>query len=431
MKDQTKEGQKNFVLRGNIIYSKTPQELSVTEHGFLVCSGGKVKGVYETLPKEYRTLSLTDYGDAMIIPGLTDLHLHAPQYSYRGTGMDLTLLDWLNTYTFPEEERYQDEAYARLQYARFAEDLKMSPTCRAAIFATIHPQASIILMDLLEKTGLVTFVGKVSMDRNGSKTYTEHSAPEAAASLLSFLSLVRSRNYQRTFPILTPRFTPACSDDLLMSIGQVQKQTGIPVQSHLSENPEEIAWVRELCPTASCYGDTYQRAGLFGGTCRTIMAHGVWCPENEIEMILENGVYLAHCPQSNTNIASGIAPIRKYLDLGMHVGLGSDVAGGASLSLFRAITDAIGVSKLHWRLIDHDERPLTFAEGFYLATRGGGSFFGDVGAFEEGFAFDALVLSEKSGLYRQEPLINRLEQFVYLPEQQQILAKYVAARRIF
>ena len=212
----------------------------------------------------------------------------------------------------------------------------------------------------------------------------------------------------------------------------IQEQYGLPVQSHLSENMGEIAWVKELCPWSECYGDVYDHFGLFGGDVKTIMAHCVWSGEEETERLRERGVYVAHCPQSNTNLSSGIAPVRRYLDQGLKVGLGTDVAGGSSASVFRAMADAIQVSKLRWRLQDESLKPLTFTEAFYLGTKGGGSFFGKVGSFEADYEFDALVLND-SGLRHPQPLSlqERLERFIYLADERHIEAKYVAGKKVF
>ena len=174
----------------------------------------------------------------------------------------------------------------------------------------------------------------------------------------------------------------------------MQKEYQVPVQSHLSENLSEIAWVKELFPWSSCYGDVYHQCGLFGREAKTIMAHCVHSCDIEVEMMREKGVYVAHCPQSNINLSSGIAPIRRYLEEGIPVGLGSDIAGGANLSMFRHMADAIGASKLYWRLVDQEKKPLTMEEVFYLATKGGGSFFGKAGSFEKGYELDALVMDD-------------------------------------
>ena len=147
---------------------------------------------------------------------------------------------------------------------------------------------------------------------------------------------------------------------------------------------------------------------------------------------IKNGVFVAHCPASNMNLTSGIAPIRKYLDLGLNIGLGSDIAGGHSLSIFKAITDAIQVSKMYYRLVNENYKPLVFTEAFYLATKGGGSFFGNVGSFECGYEFDAIIMDDSVLEHPQKlNLVERMERAVYLNlDEKNLIAKYVAGKKI-
>ena len=161
------------------------------------------------------------------------------------------------------------------------------------------------------------------------------------------------------------------------------------------------------------------------------MAHCVYSDEREQKLIKERGVWIAHCPQSTMNVASEIAPVREFLDNGLKVGLGSDVAGGSSLSLFRAMTDAIMSSKLRWRLVDNTKHQLSVDEAFYMATRCGGSFFGKTGAFDEGYEFDAVVLDD-SALYTPKKLSmhDRFERICYLYPEVKIVAKCVAGKSI-
>lgn len=163
-------------------------------------------------------------GDQLIIPGFTDLHLHAPQYAYRGTGMDLELLDWLNTITFPQEAKYADLSYAKKAYSIFVDDLKHSFTTRACIFATLHRPATELLMDMLEESGLTTMVGKVNMDRNGAPELQEKSAQASAQDTRQWLEEIKGR-YDHTYPILTPRFTPSCTDELMTELGKSSGNT--------------------------------------------------------------------------------------------------------------------------------------------------------------------------------------------------------------
>ena len=422
---------RSFILKGNICYSEDVHTLKTEEQSFLVCQNGKSAGVYHSVPDQFASLPIIDCNDMLIIPGLVDLHIHAPQYSFRGLNMDMELLDWLNTNTFPEEARYGDLEYAKKAYQIFAEAIKKSGTTRACIFATIHGPATELLMDLMEETGLKTMVGKVNMDRNAPDYLCEPGAEASEKETLTWLSHIRTK-YQNVSPILTPRFIPSCTDDLMERLGRLKRKYKLPVQSHLSENLSEIEWVKNLCPSSSSYGEAYDQFGMFGGEEKTVMAHCVFSSEQEIDLIEKRGVYIAHCPQSNTNLASGIAPVRTYLDRNLNLGLGTDVAGGSSESIFRAMADAISVSKLRWRLVDSSLKPVTVEEAFYLGTLGGGSFFGKVGSFLEGYEFDALILDDSS-LRHPQPLCikERLERFIYLSDDRHITGKYVEGKRIF
>lgn len=420
-----------FALRGTIVYSIDKDHVVNYPNCYLICDEGRSAGVFDRLPEKYENIPVRDYGDQLIIPGLVDLHLHAPQYGYRALGMDLELLEWLNTNTFPQEAKYAERSYAEKGYQIFADDLADGATTRAVIFATIHVEATELLMDLMEKTGLKTYVGKLNMDRNSPDYYCEQSVKQSIADTERWIEDCKGR-YENTAPMITPRFTPSCTDLLMEELGKLQKQTGLPVQSHLSENQSEIKWVQDLCPETRFYGESYDRYGLFGGkNCPTIMAHCVYSGKEELDLMEQNRVYIAHCPQSNTNLSSGIAPVRAYLDRGLCMGLGTDVAGGFSSSIFRAMSDAVQVSKLRWRLVDDSLKPLTMPEAFYLGTKGGGSFFGKVGSFEEGYEFDAVVLDDSNLRTPMElsPL-QRLERIIYLSDDRVVAAKYVAGNQV-
>lgn len=416
-----------YLVKGNLISSRTRTELFTMEQGYLYVADGRIRDICPELPEELSSLPLHDFGDAILIPGMVDLHLHAPQFSYRGTHMDEELLQWLEKNTFPEEARYRELSYAERGYRIFTEALKESMTTRAVIFATLHVPATLRLMELLEESGLCACVGKVNMDRNSPEYLTEHNAEESLRATEEWLEKSCGR-FPHIRPILTPRFTPSCSDALMEGLGKLKEKYQLDVQSHISENPSEVEWVKELCPWSGCYGDTYRRWGLLP---HAVMAHAVYSSDRELRMMREAGSFIAHCPQSNTNLASGIAPIRKYLDGGMRLGLGTDIAGGANLSMFRAITDAIAVSKLRWRLADREAKPLSFPEAFYLATAGGGAYFGKAGKLEKGYEADVLVLKEEKKQVREMTLEERLEQMVYLDrENTKLLAKYVGGERV-
>ena len=345
--------------------------------------------------------------------------------------MDMELLEWLNVNTFPEEAKYRELDYARKAYEIFTENLKKSATTRACIFATVHREATLLLMDLLEEAGLGTMVGKVNMDRNCPDYLREGSAKESAAETVEWIRDVEHKKYKYTSPILTPRFIPSCTDELMENLKKIQLRYSLPVQSHLSENISEIAWVKELCPQAEFYGDAYDRFGLFGADAPTVMARCVHSDEREIKRMKENKVFIAHCPESNMNVSSGIAPVRRFLEEGLHVGIGSDVAGGTTENLFTAMAHAIQASKLRWRIQDESLKPLKAEEVFYMATKGGGEFFGKVGSFEEGYEFDVVVLDDSRLKHPQYlDIQKRLERMIYLADDREIAAKYVGGRKI-
>lgn len=417
------------LIKGSFIYSIDKDNIEIKENQYLLIRDGKSEEFYEEIPSRLKNIQIEDYGDNIIIPGLIDLHIHAPQYAFRGMGMDMQLLDWLNTYAFKEEGKYRDLEYAKKQYSKFVSDVKNSATTRLSIFATLHKDATIMLMDMLEEAGIKAYVGKVNMDRNSPEFLTEDTL-KSKEDTIEWLEDTKDR-YKNIKPILTPRFIPSCTDNLMEEIKQINNIYNIPVQSHLSENKSEIEWVAELHPDTKNYAEAYNKYNLFGKNNKTIMAHCVHCPDDELELIKQNNVVVAHCPQSNANLTSGIAPIKNMLSMGINVGLGSDIAAGSSLSIFRAMSDAVQVSKLRESLTGQKNQTLTLTEVFYLGTKGGGKFFGDVGSFEKGYEFDAVVLNDKSfGDNSDFTLKERLERIIYLSDDRNIVAKYVAGNKI-
>ncbi len=422
----------SFVLRGGIAFSEGSKSIVTYSNGYVVCVDGICKGAFSKLPDQYKDLPVYDYGDKLIIPGMTDLHVHAPQYTFRGIGMDEELLEWLSKYTFPEEAKYSDLAYARKAYEYFSEDLRRCFTTRAVVFATLHNEATIELMDQLEKTGMITYVGKVNMDRNGGAHLEEEDAAASLKATAEWLEAIQGR-YKNTTPILTPRFIPSCSDDLMRGLGKMSAERGLRIQSHLSENQSEVAWVKELVPESTSYANAYEIFDTMGtAELPTIMAHCVYSGEEEMAILKNHGAYIAHCADSNMNLTSGIAPIRKFIDAGINVGLGTDVAAGSSMNMIKTMLISLQASKMYYRLVDTNVKPLSFEEMFYLATLGGGSYFGKVGTFKDGYEFDAVVIDD-SKMYsmRDMSVRERIERMVYNDADAFITDKYVKGNKIY
>ena len=412
-------------FKGNLIWTEEPGRFRTIKDGYLLIEDGVVAGTAEKRPSE---IDITDFGSSLILPGLYDLHIHAPQYMFAGLFMDDELLQWLDRHTFPLEARFSDKDFASDAYTAFVEDLKNSCTVRASIFGTIHRESTIMLMSLLEESGLHGYVGKISMDRNSPDILREDT-DEAISEEIRFLE--ESSSFRNVKPIITPRFIPSCTDRLLSYLGAIAKERNLPVQTHLDENPSEVEWVRGLCPESRSYADAYDSFGLMDG--RSIMAHSVWVTEEEMDLLSYHDAWVAHSPSSNMNLSSGIAPVRRFMERGIKTGLATDTAGGSSLSMFRMIQDAIAVSKLRWRFDASGGKALKFSEAFYLASKGGGSFFGTTGSFEKGYDADVVVIDDSRQstiLLKSLSVPERLEFYTYRHPDEFIKAKYVKGRRV-
>ena len=416
------------ILKGTVVSAPAPGKLEATENGYLVAEGGVIRGVFPVLPEQYAGAAVEDCGDDLIVQSFADLHLHAPQYPMLGMGMDLPLLDWLNTYTFPLEARFADPDYARTIYRRLAAELAENGTTRVCMFSSLHTDATLILMEELEKAGITGYVGKVNMDRNSLPGVLEETTEQSMSETLRWLEACG--DFRLVKPMLTPRFTPSCSDELMAFLGKLAAERTLPVQSHLSENDKEIQWVRELHPDCKQYWETYAKYGLWNG--RTVMAHCVWSDERERAAMRDAGVTAVHCADSNQNICSGVAPVRAMLREGLKVALGSDIAGGDHLHMFDVVASAIRASKAR-RILDGWETDfLTVAEGWYLGTSAGAAYFGEAPGFAPGNPLHALVLRD-SDLPQPHPLTaaERLERAVYLRQKDAIRAVWSAGKKIF
>lgn len=414
--------------KGNIIFTETKDKFTTLENGYIVVEGKEIKGTFSSLPPEYKDVEVVDYGDKLIIPGFVDTHIHAPQFSNRGLGLDEELLPWLETYTFPEEAKFSDVEYAKKVYSRFVKELWKVGTTRAVVFGTIHKESTEVLIDLFLKSGLGAFIGKVNMNRNSPDDLTEISED----SLKNTEDILKKYSDKSSIvkPIITPRFVPSCTGDLMGKLGELAQKYDVPVQSHLSENQGEIEWVKELHPESKNYASVYDSFKLFGQQ-PTIMAHSVHNTEEEVEMMAKQGVFVAHSPGSNLNLSSGIAPIKKYLANGVNVGLATDVSGGHTISIQQSMVTAAQVSKIRWVYLDKNYEALSTPEVFFIGTKGGGKLFGNVGSFEEGYEFDALIVDDSTiPDINERTLEQRIERFIYIGDDRNIEERFVAGKKL-
>lgn len=414
------------IYKGNILFTKIKDKFEIIENGFIIVKNGKILDLYKNLPSEYQNFEVIDFSDNLIIPGMNDLHCHASQFRNLGMAMDKELIPWLDNYTFPEEGKFKSIEYSDKVYKNFIKEVWRHGTTRIAVFATVHKDSSIRLMDLFKQSGLGALVGKVNMNINCTDDLLENT--EKSISDTEYILENYYNADELVNPIITPRFIPSCNSELLKSLGDLAIKYNVPTQSHLSENLGEIDWVKQLQPKSEFYGDAYNRFNLFGQT-KTLMAHCVYSCDKELELMKKNNVFAVHCPNSNLNLGSGIMPVRKFLDNDINIALGSDISGGHDLSIFKVMVNAIQCSKLLWvsnKQVDF----LTLSEAFYMATKGGGSFFGKVGSFEKNYDFDALVLDDSNLNPESYSLIERLERFIYIGDDRNIIHRYVRGEEI-
>lgn len=414
-----------FAVKGNIISASSFGKLDIYENSYLVVDE-KIVGIYKELPKEYQDIEVRDYKDKLIFQSFSDMHLHAPQYPMVGLGMDLPLLDWLKTYTFPLEAKFSDTEYARIVYKSLAKELIKNGTTRVAMFSSLHREATIILMEELEKAGITGFVGKVNMDRNGGVNLQENTT-ESIEETRKWINEAKFKNLK---PIITPRFIPSCTPELLKELGKIAQENNLGVQSHLSENLGEIAFVKELEPDTNLYWEAYNKYGLWND--KTLMAHCVYSNDEELKAIKDAGVYVVHCAASNENIISGHAPIRKMLDMGVKVVLGSDIAGGDKISMFDNVVETINVSKSKSIIDKWQTKFLTVKEAFYLATSAANVYFDEKPGFAKGNEFNAIVLDDSYfNFFGKLDVEARFERAIYRRSKDAISCVYSNGKLVY
>ena len=359
-------------------------EASFASHddGFLAVDNGRITSVGPWL--DHPDGDVIDLGrQALISPGFIDTHLHAPQLEMIGS-YGGHLLEWLNRYTFPTEAKFADPEYARrVAQAFFAELLRNGTLC-ALVFSTIHAEATEMFFLEAERTGFRGIIGKTMMDRNAPPYLLEkpRDSYDQSRALLK-----KWHNHGLLRYAVTPRFAPTSTPELLEAAGSLKKEFGdVYVQTHISENRNEVQWVHELFPEAE-YADVYDRFGLLSD--RTILAHGVHLTEEELDLLNRRRARIAHCPNSNLFLGSGLFRLHHVLQSGVLVGLGTDIGAGTTPSMFTAMADAYKVQQVQ-------NISLSPYQLWYLATLGGArtlSLDGETGSLERGKSADFVVLN--------------------------------------
>ena len=414
------------IYQGDILYASSAEKLNVFENSYIIIENGMVEGIYPIIPEKYRDVPVTCYGRKLIIPAFSDLHVHASQYVQRGIGMDCLLSDWLNHYTFPQESRFSDLSYAKKCYDAFVDDMIRHGTFHANIFATIHREATDYLYSRMEEKGLYGFVGKVNMDCN-SPDFLRESTESSLRETEIFLDTHSGSKKVR--PILAPRFAPTCSQKLMNGLGALAKKYCCGVHTHLVESLWESQEALRLFPDHQSDAEIYERAGLmdYGPS---IFAHVIFPGSEDLRILKKHNSMAVHCPDATTNIIADIMPLARMHDEGVNIAIGSDIAGGHGIAIYRQIARAVQLSKLKEFYEPDDNKTITITQAFYHATKEAGSVFGKTGSFEKGYLFNALVIDSMEDPWMELPAEERLERFCYIGDDRNIKARFIEGNEI-
>lgn len=449
---------------GQIVHCKSLNELEIITDGFIAVKNGKIisVGKRSDIPAEYsKAVRITELNSKQfLMPGFVDCHIHAPQYPNIGLGLDMTLLDWLQTYTFPMESNYKDPEFARRVYEAVVRNTLNNGTTFAAYFATNHKDSSLILAEEAVQAGQRALIGKTSSNCSSPAYYVE-TTEMSLKDNKELIQKVLQLKSDLVKPIITPRFAVSCDLELMTGLGKLAKEYDLHIQSHISENLGEIALIRQMYNMP--YAEVYKVANLLTDKC--VLAHGVHLLDEELQLLKEKGTAIAHCPTSNTNLRSGLCDVRRLLNAGVKVGLGTDVSGGNKATILTAIKDALDVSH-HLNFIkkqnimgtgtidrphadeNKNYEPFNYKQMLYLATLGGAEALtsGDkVGNFVVGKEFDALLIdvsedrvgtfdlpeNENSAKASDETqLLQLLQKFIYAGDDRNIQNVFVAGRQV-
>lgn len=423
---------------GLVVHSKSIDDVHIVPNTALVVDNGKIVRFEEgadinriqselNIPKE-NVVILKE--SEFLMPGMIDTHIHASQYINAGFALDLPLLGWLNKYTFPTEARFSDLKFADEVYTRAVANTLANGTTTAMYFATLHKAASLKLAEIAHNMGQRAFVGKISMDSNSPDYYVEDTK-SAVTEAEDFITSLQSKSYPLVQPVITPRFAITCSMELMKKLGDLAQQYDINIQTHVAENTAECQFTLEFHQGYKNYVDVYAQANLL--TDKTILAHGIYLSDDEIDVLRSYQSSISHCPNSNCSIRSGLCDVRRLMEKGLRVGLGTDVSGGYNPSMLDAMRFAMTVSNVLSLSKSDTYKPLNYRDAFFMATLGGAQALGisdKVGNFEIGKDFDALVIDLAQGdgnleIWPNETVEDRLSKWIHLGDDRSVARVYV------
>ncbi|XP_051170296.1 guanine deaminase [Leptopilina boulardi] len=426
--------QQTFV--GPIIHSNKNEDLIILDEAAVIIQDGIISSVLPNPKLEDLTIEpiIRLKPGQFLIPGFVDCHFHAVQLPNLGLGYDSPLLDWLEKYTFPLERKFVNNEFADEVLDAVVKRTLTMGTTTVCYFASLYKEASLILAQKAVKYGQRAFIGKLNMNVPRNDGYCE-TTKDSIADTIKFISDVEKLKNPLVKPILTPRFALSCDMDLMKKLGKLANDMNLPIQTHISENMDEVKAVNEVFNEYLSYAKVYDAAGLL--TKKTILAHGIYLTDSELNIIKERESSVIHCPSSNACLKSGICDVRKLKAKGIKIGLGTDVGGGQSPSILDSMRAALTATN-NLSFIKLNYNSLDYKDVFYLATLGGATCLSldeKIGNFEAGKQFDALVIDLNSPDSPLDNLINctlveKLQRFIYSGDDRNIVQVYICGRKV-
>ncbi|WDU80806.1 MULTISPECIES: guanine deaminase [Lysinibacillus] len=445
------------IFKGTAFTSKSATDVHILkDYLFFINADGMIVKTVAPEQADYQQLLIT-YQDQnnfhalaegqYFLPGFVDLHVHAPQWAQSGTALDIPLYDWLNTYTFPIESKFSDLAFAQEVYEDLVSTLLANGTTTSLYFATVHKEASVLLAKICAEKGQRGLVGKVVMDdpEQNPDFYRDENTKTALEDTEEFILAVKNlakTTKQGVYPVVTPRFIPSCTDGALKGLGELAAKYDTHIQSHCSESDWEHSYVKERFNKNDAVA--LHDFGLLGD--KSVMAHCNFLSDEDARLFAETGTAIGHCPISNAYFANSVIPIARFHAMGVDIGLGSDVSGGFSPSLFDNARQAVMSSRMLEDGVDTSisaekrgvpNSRITINEAFYLATAGGGESLSlPIGRLQENYTWDVQIIDTKIPTARlpifdqNEDLHDIFQKIMYLVRPENIREVWVQGNKV-
>ncbi|MDE7331488.1 MAG: amidohydrolase family protein [Lachnospiraceae bacterium] len=411
-----------------VIHTPVQDCFEIHENAYVcVEEDGTVNGIYDCLPQSMLSIPVTDLGSRILIPAFTDGHIHSAQLPNAGLGYNMPFSQWLTDLTYPSERRYEVEEIYTAVNSQLIMDFWKNGIIHGTVMSSTDYGATENLFEQYIDSGMCAFIGKMNSDLPTYGVAAESTAVsirDTERLVLKYANKNPNVNYA-----VSPEFVPTCSDELMEFLGHIAQTYKLPVITHAAEGAEDVEMVKKRFPGLQTYGNVLKHFELFGGHPSAAIHYNL-ATSQELRDMAEMGIVYIQCPNSGMDMGTEkLMPLRKALNCGVPCALGSDIAGGHTCNMFRIMISAMQLSRIISLYEPYE--PLTLAEVFYLATKGGGRLFGKTGSFEAGYFFDALVLDDRKICpFKAENLMNRFEKIIYAADPSCITMRFCKGKEV-